>query len=213
VSYTLSSAIDDVSDVFGLAGASALPQNSLTFAGERNSANFDTRHRLSYSFIYDFPEMRSRLAKVLVGDMQVSGTGRLSTGQPFTVNSTFDVNLDGNLTDRLNTTNGIVSTGNRQQPYALQVNPSTLLAPVGSDGAIKRNSFRATGMIELDFGIRRQLSISTGTALIIGAEVFNSTNRVNYAIPVRFLEAPGFGSSTKTITPGRRVMLSLKYSF
>ncbi|MGH9943674.1 MAG: carboxypeptidase regulatory-like domain-containing protein, partial [Pyrinomonadaceae bacterium] len=49
--YTFSKVTDDVSDVFDLAGAPALPQNSLTFAGERGPANFDVRHRLSYNFL------------------------------------------------------------------------------------------------------------------------------------------------------------------
>ncbi|MEP6913556.1 MAG: TonB-dependent receptor, partial [bacterium] len=52
IAYTLSRATDDVSDVFDLAGASALPQNSLTFAGERGPANFDARHRFSYNLVY-----------------------------------------------------------------------------------------------------------------------------------------------------------------
>ena len=57
LSYNLSKATDDVSDVFDLAGASALPQNSLTFAGERGPANFDARHRITYNFIYTFPRI------------------------------------------------------------------------------------------------------------------------------------------------------------
>jgi hypothetical protein len=52
----------------------------------------------------------------------VAGTGRFQTGQPFTVNSIFDVNLDGNLTDRLDSTNGIVVTGDRSQPLRLTTN-------------------------------------------------------------------------------------------
>jgi hypothetical protein len=30
---------------------------------------------------------------------------------------------------------------------------------------------------------------------------------------VRFLEAPGFGQATDTITPGRRIQFALKYNF
>ena len=55
IAYTLSRAIDDVSDIFDVAGASALPQNSLTFSGERGPANFDATHRFSYNVVYDLP--------------------------------------------------------------------------------------------------------------------------------------------------------------
>jgi hypothetical protein len=112
--YTLSKTRDDVSDVFDLAGAPALPQNSLTFSGERGPAGFDARHRFSYEFIYDVPQAIRPVARSSFPartDSRLAGTGRFSTGQPFTVNSIFDVNLDGNLTDRLNTTNGLVVTG------------------------------------------------------------------------------------------------------
>ena len=43
---------------------------------------------------------------------------RVDAGQPFTVNSIFDVNQDGNLTDRLDSTTGLQVTGNRAQPKA-----------------------------------------------------------------------------------------------
>ena len=213
--YTWSSARDDVSDVFDLAGAPALPQDSLTFAGEWGPANFDTRHRLTYAFIYDLPGLsrQSALVRALFGRLQISGSGQMSTGQPFTVNSIFDVNLDGNLTDRLNTTNGLVTTGNRQQPLLLTVNPATLLAPVGSDGAITRNTFRAGGIVELDLAASKRLQISGAHSLLFRIELFNFLNRANFGVPVRYLEAPAFGQATKTITPGRRLQFSLKYSF
>src|SRR5207247_5758720 len=54
ISYTLSDATDDVSDVFDLAGAAALPQDSFDRSAERGPANFDARHRLAYNFIYTF---------------------------------------------------------------------------------------------------------------------------------------------------------------
>jgi hypothetical protein len=213
--YVWSKATDDVSDVFDLAGAPALPQNSSTFAGERGPANFDSRHRLSYTFMYQLGHLSgcSRLVKMMFANMQVSGTGRLNTGQPFTVNSIFDVNLDGNLTDRLNSTNGLVRTGNGRQPLLLTVDPGTLLAPAGSDGGVSRNTFRAGGTVELDLAVDKRLPTIHGQALDLRLELFNFINRANFGIPVRFLEAPAFGRATNTITPGLRAQVSLKYSF
>jgi hypothetical protein len=215
VAYTWSSARDDVSDVFDLAGAPALPQDSLTVAGEWGPANFDSRHRLSYAFIYDLPALsrRSAVVRALFGRWQITGTGQMGTGQPFTVNSIFDVNLDGNLTDRLNSESGLVRTGNPQQPLQLTVDPATLLAPVGSDGAITRNTFRAGGAVELDLAASKRVQISGAQALLVRLELFNFLNRANFGVPVRFLEAPAFGQATKTITPGLRLQFSLKYSF
>jgi Carboxypeptidase regulatory-like domain len=213
--YTVSKASDDVSDVFDLAGAPALPQDSRTLAGEYGLANFDARHRLSYDFIYDVPKLspQPRALRFLVNGLQLATTGRFSSGQPFTVNSIFDVNLDGNLTDRLNTTNGIVVTGDRRQPLRVTVDPVTLLAPVGQDGVIGRNTFRAGNIMNVDLSVIKRLDFAKGKSLIFRTDVFNITNRANFGIPVRFLEAPGFGQSTNTVTPGRRIQFSLKYSF
>jgi hypothetical protein len=44
-------------------------------------------------------------------------------------------------------------------------------------------------------------------------DFFNFINRANFGVPVRFLEAPGFGQATDTVTPGRRIQFALKYSF
>jgi hypothetical protein len=138
----------------------------------------------------------------------------LRTGQPFTVNSIFDVNLDGNLTDRLDNLNGLVVTGDRQQPLRLTTtDPTTLLAPIGQDGQIGRNTFRTGNVIELDLSISKDFFSSATRSLILRADIFNFINRANFGVPVRWLGAPGFGQTTETITPGRRLQLTVKYSF
>lgn len=213
LSYTLSKATDDVSDVFDLAGASALPQNSITFAGERGPANFDARHRITYNFAYSFPDYKDRLRWILKG-LEIATIGRLQSGQPFTVNSIIDVNLDGNLTDRLNTLDGIIVTGDRSQPLKLATdNTLSLLAPFGEDGKIGRNTFRASNLIELDLAFIKNFRIGADHSLVFRTEMFNFINRANYGVPIRFLEAPGFGKATDTVTPGRRIQFSLKFAF
>ncbi len=215
-SYTFSRTTDDVSDVFDMAGASALPQNSLTFAGERGPANFDARHRFSYNFIYDFSELgtQGRFSSMVFRGLELAGTGQFQTGQPFTVNSIFDVNLDGNLTDRLNNTGGLAETGDRAQPLRLTTtNTFSMLAPVGQDGQVPRNSFRAGSVLELDLALVKTFSFTQSQKLVVRAEVFNFINRANFGVPVRLLEAPGFGRATETVTPGRRFQIALKYSF
>jgi hypothetical protein len=211
LAYTWSHAIDDVSDVFELAGDFGLPQNSATFAGERASANFDLRHRLASYFVYDFSALsRSRL----LDGLQLAGTGQFNTGPPFTVNSLFDINLDGNLTDRLNTTSGLVSTGKGRRPLQLQTeNPFSLLASPGQDGRVGRNTFRADGLALVDLAVIKQFKFGAQQRLGLRAEFFNLFNHANFGIPVRLLEAPGFGLATRTVTPARRIQFALKYEF
>ncbi|HEX8129180.1 MAG TPA: TonB-dependent receptor, partial [Pyrinomonadaceae bacterium] len=176
--YTFGKVLDDVSDVFDLAGAFALPQDSRNFAAERAPANFDVRHRFSYNFVYDLPEVHGRVARLLFRDLQVAGTGSYQTGQPFTVNSIYDVNLDGNLTDRLNTTNGLTRTGDRRQPLRLTAaDPNTLLAPIGRNGAIGRNTFRAGGILDLNLALVKRFRVRESQDVLFRVDAFNFINR------------------------------------
>lgn len=220
VNYTFGQVKDDVSDVFDLAGSSALPQNSLNFAGEYASSNFDVRHKIAYSLVYDLPQLKSenQFVRGFLGGWQIAGTGRFQTGQPFTVNSIYDVNLDGNLTDRLNNTSFISENGGNNTQVLINSSNTTaqlqsMLAAVGSDGSVARNSFRGRSLLNLDLSFNKQFLIREKQNLQFRVDVFNFINRANFAIPVRFLEAPGFGQAVDTVTPGRRIQLALKYIF
>ncbi|HQZ95647.1 MAG TPA: carboxypeptidase-like regulatory domain-containing protein [Pyrinomonadaceae bacterium] len=214
LSYTFSKATDEVSDVFDLAGAYVLPQNSFDLKAESGPANFDVRHRIAYDLVYSFPAVDgNRFIRHLTRDLQIATTGRFHSGQPFTVNSVIDVNLDGNVTDRLNTLQGIAITGDRSQPLRLTTaNTASLLAPFGQNGQIGRNTFRAGNVLELDVSVIKQFKFDT-TRLTFRTDIFNIIDRANYGIPIRLLEAPGFGRAVNTVTPGSRVQFSVKFEF
>jgi len=186
---------------------------------EPGLASYDVRHSFYSNFVYDLPGLKGKndAIRYLFGDWQIAGTGRFYTGQPFTVNSIFDVNLDGNLTDRLNNTAFLVETGDRRQPLALtctsQSQCQTMLAPLGRDGDILRNSFRAGNIMELDMSLSKRFRFTENQNLQFRVDFFNFTNRANFGVPVRFLESPGFGQATDTVTPGRRIQFALKYNF
>ncbi|HSK74666.1 MAG TPA: TonB-dependent receptor, partial [Pyrinomonadaceae bacterium] len=218
--YVYGKVRDDVSDVFDLAGAFALPQNSVTFEGEYAPANFDVRHRFTYNFIYETPgfENRNGFVQFLLGGWQVAGTGRFNTGQPFTVNSIYDRNQDGNLTDRLDNLQFITVNDDRRQPLIRTCEPNlggcrAALAAFGEDGSIPRNSFRAGNVLELDLSLAKWFRVYEEQSFQFRVDVFNFINRANFGVPIRILEFPGFGQATETITPGRRVQIGLKYAF
>ena len=219
INYTISHSLDDASDVFDLAGSPALPQNSLTRAGEYASSNFDARHRVAYSTGFRLPRLNAnahRFWRGLLNNYELMGTGQYQTGQPFTVNTTLDVNFDGNLTDRLKTTNGLLVTGDRRQPLRLSDSITILnqlLTTPFRDGAIDRNTFRGSSYLLLNLALHKNFVFSERKQLQFRAEAFNFLNRTNFALPVRILEAPSFGSSVSTATPARRIQFALKYVF
>jgi hypothetical protein len=87
------------------------------------------------------------------------------------------------------------------------------LAAVGQDGRIGRNSFRGSNLLDLNLGVIKNFWIKSNQNLALRMDVFNFINRANFGIPVRQLEAPGFGRATDTVTPARRIQFALKYSF
>jgi hypothetical protein len=205
--FTYSHAIDDASDFFDLAGAFALPEDSVR-RSEKASSNFDMRFRSVTHFIADVPWLHR---------WQLAGIVTAQSGQPFTVNTTFDVNQDGNLTDRLDNTNGLLIQPSPDRRIRLMLapgtNPMNLLARDNQDGVVGRNSFRSPGLFTIDGSLTRLINLSEKEKVLLRLEVFNLLNHANFGTPIRFLEFPSFGSSVNTVAPARTIQFAIKYSF
>jgi hypothetical protein len=190
--YTWSHAIDEASDIFDLAGARALPQDSFDRRAERGDANFDVRHRFVYSFIWDLPTFKQN--KIL-GGWQLSSIGAFQTGQPYTVLFCCDVNLDGNLTDRI--------------------------TPQGTlRGSAPRNSFRAPGINNIDAALNKTFRFSERQNLEFRTEVFNLFNHPNFGVPIHQLFFANLTTQAltnkifvNTVLPMRTIQFALKYNF
>lgn len=215
--YTYSHAIDDVSDLFDIAGTSVFAQDEIVrhegFKAERGNASFDARHRFTLAGVYQVPSTIK-----LLSNIELSGIITLQTGQPFTVITSLDINQDGNRTDRLNTLQGLILSENGRNRIKLAPNtvPTSLLARFittnPQNGAVGRNTFRAAGVANVDLAVQKTIAIKE-TSLKLRLEAFNLFNRTHFAIPVRVLEAPSFGSSVATSLPARILQIAVRYSF
>jgi hypothetical protein len=215
-SYTWSHALDDVSDVFPIAGAPVLPQDSRNLRLERADANYDIRHKFSASLIWDLPFYRgsTTAAARWLGGWQVASIFLAHSGQPFTLNLSVDANLDGNLTDRPSTTNGLVFfDGHSSRRVSAGNHEVTDFLDLGRNGNVARNSVRADGFINWDLAFNKTFRFTESQSLELRTEFFNLLNRVNFGIPIRVIGAPGFGSSVDTANPARTIQFALKYSF
>lgn len=231
VAYTWSHAIDEVSDVFPLAGAPVLPQDSGNPGLDRGDASYDVRHRFATSLIWDLPFYRNQTGGIAgaLGGWQVAGIFQYHSGQPFTLNVPFDANLDGNLTDRPTSTDGLVFI-DEHGPQRVRIAPgqtfldfvnvtgflnTNTLQPVlfPGTGFVGRNTARADNFINLDMALSKDFRFTETQSLLFRTEVFNILNRANFGIPVRVIGAPGFGSSINTVNPARVIQFALKYNF
>jgi hypothetical protein len=222
--FTYGHAIDTASDFFDTAGNYALPQNS-RISSERGDAAFDARVRWVTHILWTLPALWKRL-----GDWDLSAIYTAQTGQPFTVNSALDVNRDGNLTDRLDTMNGVLEgrfPDDRAAKLRLAegVDARRLLSQPGlnsdrqacltstiCDGRVGRNTVRSWGIHSLDVAVGKRFHIGD-RSLILRADAFNLLNRTHFAIPVRVLESPGFGRSVRTVIPNRVIQVGVKFVY
>ncbi len=210
--WTWSHVIDGVSDPFDSRGFFSLPQNGSRLDLERASANFDARHRVALYWVWDLP---GASVHPILARWRLAGIGEFQTGQPFTVNTALDQNLDGNLTDRLDTVEGLTLDPSSRRPVAINpgVDPNDLLAPFLANGRVGRNTFRSDGLATLDLALSRSFALGEQARLGFRLEVFNLLNSTQFGIPIRILESPGFGYAYDTQSSPRSLRFAVKLSF
>jgi hypothetical protein len=100
------------------------------------------------------------------------------------------------------------------QPYTVNT-----VVDLNGDGnltdrpGIGRNTSRASPVRTLDAAITRTLSMGSRRSLEARVEVFNLLNQTNLGIPVRILEAPGFGASFDTRVDSRSIRFAARVNF
>ncbi|HUK89792.1 MAG TPA: hypothetical protein VLZ81_05285, partial [Blastocatellia bacterium] len=214
--YTWSHALDDVSDVFPVAGAPVLAEDQNNFRLERANASFDMQQRLAVSVIWALPFFQdSQGARKYFGGWRLSSIFQASSGQPFTLTLPIDANLDGNLTDRPVSTRGLgfLSGFGPERVALAPETPLSSFFQLGQDGFVGRNTVRGFSFVNLDLALAKDFRITEGQAIDFRVEFFNALNRPNFGLPISTLSAPGFGSAVDTINPGRMIQFTLKYIF
>jgi hypothetical protein len=230
--YTYSKAMDDISDAFTTknAGGAAYPTDSENVHFDYGPADYNVKHRVVTSFVYDLPFAKSNR---WVGGWNVSGIVSWQTGANFNIiNSTVDSNADGQFNDRAvylgpgRLTNDINHHVSPATGYLTADNPDgsnnawgALNGPHSTDplcpasvnmglwcqgtalGQIQRNSIFGPAFFNTDLGAKKSFRISEKASLRFEANFFNIFNHPNFLIPDGNLnDITTFGKSTSTFT-------------
>jgi hypothetical protein len=197
VAYTWSHSIDGASVFFGSGanGTTIFPQDNYNLQAERGKSDFDIRHRLSWSFLYEIPAPH-KIPKALGTGWQLGGILSLQTGQPFSVLSGQDNSSTGLGNDRPNVI-GDPNSGPHNVNRWFNVDAFTQNAPL-TFGNAGRNIVTGPGFHNFDFSILKSTKIGEYASLQFRAEFFNITNHPNYALPANILAAPNFGTLFQT---------------
>ncbi len=175
--YTWSHNLDEVSAYRG-----ALPQNSLNFKGDYGNSDFDTRHNFTSFMSYQIPG--STHLKALTGGWQVNSLLSFHGGQPFTVHASGDVSGTNEGNDRANQLRPARTGYLGQSPGVSWIDLSAFADPApGTFGNSRRNNFFAPGFGDVDLSVFKNTKIWERVTVQFRAEMFNLTNRVNYAPP------------------------------
>jgi Carboxypeptidase regulatory-like domain len=238
VGYTLGKAIDTASSF----GRGVNIYDPLRLYLNRGRADFDVRHKIASSIVYDIPA--PRFLDRLLGGWQLGAITILQSGPPFTVtcsqpfvavredtknpnsriigNSGCDFNADGRSGDTLNAPAfGNTKTGLSRSDYMFPNRifqatdfPKPALGVLGNLG---RNTFLSPGYANTDFILAKKAKIpwflgKEGANLLFRTEFFNLFNRVNLDRPVGDINNSNFGRSTQAFG-ARNIQFGLKIEF
>jgi Carboxypeptidase regulatory-like domain len=187
-------------------------------------SNFDRRHVISISYIYDLPFWRNptNLVQNLLGGWQISGATFMRTGTPFTITRTDDranvgdgsigqpVDLVGDVNSGVN---GKFSTGSDDN---FVFNPAAFAqVPVGANrfGNSPRNNLRNPGDQQWDIAFFKNFAITNTQKIQFRVEMFNFPNHPNLSGPNGDITNANFGRSVSKSGDRRDIQLALRYIF
>jgi len=196
----------------GAAGGEGF-SSDVTMPGlDRGSSIFDIRHRLSFSYVYEFPFYKDQKGFIghVLGGWQYQGIWAYQTGahwMPFCGRGAgCDYNKDGQLIDRPNAPNGNslsashdmwadgwFNTSNAAYGCAIGTGggstcnnglPALFAVPcLACNGNLGRNTFVGPSMFNTDQSVFKNIKIREGKSLQFRWEIFNAFNHTNFLLP------------------------------
>jgi hypothetical protein len=198
LNYNWSHSIDDSSDSDDFVQNAAQPTDSTQPETNRGNSNFDVRNRLTWNFIYNFPNRKGSWSRLTDG-WGLNGIVTVQSGQPFhLIFSEDDFDGSGQFFAKPDVVGPIVyhqrDPNNFLDLSAFAV-PCTPVA-TGFDGTaatctpgtrhfgnLGRNSLLGPNFRQFDFSIFKNTAITERLKLELRFEAYNLLNHPNFANP------------------------------
>jgi hypothetical protein len=244
--YTWSKTIDNVSGSqstdelnstqAGQLGANLTNFGNLNPALNRSIGDFDRRHRLVLSYVYDLPVPKNGIwgTQAFQG-WSISGINTYQSGLPFSVTdanggrafgggTSTGVFLCGSLSSAYNpgSVQSQIAAGLpylnpacfAQSPVVGVTNPNTGVAVTGF-GTIPRNAFRGPFQQNWDLGLAKHFHLLERHSLEFRVDAFNVLNHPSFRQPsfVGITSPSTFGQINSTVNTPRLLQLNVQYSF
>ena len=203
-SYTLSKSIDNLSidPVLASVGGALTTTNSRTavngrnYRNERARSDFDQRHVLNVTGIYELPfgtgkklfGHTGRSVNTIIGDWSINGIYTYQSGEPFSIRS-------GALTANFSAQSRAALKPGVSLPQAEMQSKAGVVGPVffqnadaftfpdpGSTG-LGRNIFQGPSYWNMDAGLTKGFHLTEQVRMVFRAEAFNAFNHPNFRNP------------------------------
>lgn len=202
----------------GMQSSTATVENPTKMYLERGRADNDYRHTFVASFVWmlDYYHGSQFLMKNLVNGWSLSPIITLRSGDPFTVTSGTDVNLDGTNNDRPNVTgNPILSPKrSRNDVKARWFDPTAFTNPqVGTDGTAPRNLLDGPGYKNVNAALFRNFKFGERYTFQFRGEFTNVFNNVNLSTPTSSLANLSTAGRITGASAMRQTQLGLRLTF
>lgn len=242
-SYTFSKSIDESQEHLASGGTGSFAQNPFNVLGERRGpSDFDTRHRLVFSYLYELPFGSGKSyvtqgpAAHILGGWRMSGVANLRSGRPFTVKAGGNDSLLGGPRG-----GGLVSAwadclrdgslaGDSRQNIDLWFDPTAYAAPTAANptkndakgnpvvegrlGNCGRNTLRGPDYITFDFAVGRSFTyFGEGRHLEFRWEMFNIFNHPQFALPGANVSSSAVAHITSMAGDPRLMQFAMKFVF
>jgi hypothetical protein len=234
LNYTWSHAMDDLSDTFSASanqfnlGYTSAQQPSVDYG----NANFDNRHRIAVSAIWDVPfarRVKGVGGKILDG-WELAPIFTARTGAPYTI---YDITNDNFIYTRVAATQVIPVNGNVPRVSAGTNNfnlfdfskiavDETYLNKITGDADFGpwpadftgRNYFHAPGTYNLNLGMYKNTRITEHASLQLRLEAYNAFNHANFAVNTGSAYIyGGSGNITGSYVGNRNIQIGAKIIF
>jgi hypothetical protein len=207
LNYTWSHSIDNASDGEDYVPNAAQPTDSTNLEGNKGNSNFDIRNRLTWNFIYEFPNRRGSMEKLTNG-WGVNGIVTVQSGAPFHMilesddfdgSGTFFAKPDvvGPIHYNSSDPNNFLNLSSFAAPCTpvasgFDGTASSCLAGTRHFGNLGRNSLIGPHYRQFDFSLYKNTSITEHVKMELRFEAYNLFNHPNFASPLwpNFLSDP-----------------------
>ena len=224
--YTYSHSIDNAAEQLFSGGSNSFMQNARDFTQQRGSSDFDVRHRLVFSYVFESPFgpghtmfQSGPISHVLRG-WRLSGLTALHTGRPFTVFNAANnsaVSNRGGLGNAVADCNGDAELSRDQRLVTKFFDTSKFSAPLAPRvlGNCRRNTVEGPNYSDVDFALARNFNYfgNEQRSLEFRWEVFNALNTPQFGLPVHDVGSSSFGQITSLAGDPRVMQFALKFTF